>query len=103
MARSAQAMAISLNVARRQLSPEDVADLCAKLRAEGKSQNQIASAVGITQGAVSKALARAGHSQEYPDRIVGADGKSYPARREAPANVVALRPGGCLLCFRPSN
>jgi hypothetical protein len=79
-----QAMAIALNVCRRQLTVEEITSLCVDLRREGKSEREIARAVGMTPGGVHKALSRA--SQEAPvpdgtpDRITGADGKSYPAR-----------------------
>lgn len=86
-----QAMAIALNVARRQLSAEDRRALVVKLRALGKSEREIGKALGVSNATVHRDL-EAGASNVAPDRITGADGKSYAARREAPSNVVALHP-----------
>lgn len=48
-----QAMAIALNVARRQLDAEDRRELVAQLRAEGKSTRQIAEQLGVDQSTVA--------------------------------------------------
>ena len=58
--------------------------LAAKLREEGHSLRSIASTVGVSEGQVRKDLAseqvRTG-THLAPEKITGADGKSYPATR----------------------
>jgi ParB-like chromosome segregation protein Spo0J len=74
-----QAMAIALNVARRQLNAEDRRELVAQLRAGGKSERQIAETLGVTKTTVHRDLEASGPNGPV-DRVTGKDGKSRPAR-----------------------
>ena len=49
-----QAMAIALNVARRQLDAEDRRELVAQLKAEGKSNRMIAETLGVSEARVRR-------------------------------------------------
>jgi ParB-like chromosome segregation protein Spo0J len=72
-----QAMAIALNVARRQLDAEDRRELVTKLRGEGKSNRMIAETLGVSEATVR----RDGTASDVAvDRVTGKDGKSRPAR-----------------------
>lgn len=82
-----RAMAIALNVARRQLTAEDRQELVAQLRAEGKSTREISSAIGVDPRTVRRDLAASGGANAPGDRVTGADGKSYPARRPTQESV----------------
>jgi transposase-like protein len=75
-----QAMAIALNVARRQLDAEDRRELVAQLRAEGKSIRQIAEQLGVPKSTVADDAAEATVRNRTVDRVIGKDGKSRPAR-----------------------
>jgi ParB-like chromosome segregation protein Spo0J len=72
-----QAMAIALNVARRQLDAEDRRELVTKLRAEGKSNRMIAETLGVSEATVRRDGTA---SNVAVDRVTGKDGKSRPAR-----------------------
>lgn len=72
--------------------------MVADLRSQGMSTRQIGAAVGVTEGTVRSDLAKvrsdyapeatptAGEAKKaapvQPERVTGADGKSYPAKRE---------------------
>lgn len=76
----------TLNADRRQLTEEQRRQVVATLRQEGRhSERAIAGALGVSQPTVHRDLTReSGDSRESPDhpeRSVGLDGKSYPARR----------------------
>jgi hypothetical protein len=77
-----QAMAIALNVARRQLSAKDRRGLVAQLRAEGQSTRQIAEQLVVDPKTVRNDLnvAEATGENSPVDRVTGKDGKSCPAR-----------------------
>jgi ParB-like chromosome segregation protein Spo0J len=87
-----QAMAIALNVARRQLDVEDRRELVAQLRAEGKSTRQIAEQLGVDQSTVVRDLAKASDATASVDRVTGKDGKSRPARMPAKAKAKKAAP-----------
>jgi transposase-like protein len=72
-----QAMAIALNVARRQLDAEDRRELVAQLKAEGKSNRMIAETLGVSEATVRRDGTA---SNVAVDRVTGKDGKSRPAR-----------------------
>lgn len=80
-------IALDLNVARRQLTPEEKrAARIAKvveLRQEGKSIRQIEQETGIPRTQVERDLKTIVHSVDNPapDRINTSDGRTYPARR----------------------
>jgi transposase-like protein len=90
-----QAMAIALNVARRQLNAEDRRELVTKLRAEGQSTRQIAEALGVDPKTVRNDLndaAEATGENSPVDRVTGKDGKSRPARMPAKAKAKTPEP-----------
>ena len=75
-----------LNLFRRHLTSEQRLERVKELRAEGKTQAEIAEKLGVTQATVSGDLKKAaedgGEKEEKAD-IVGKDGKAYPAKRKA--------------------
>lgn len=73
------------------LSREQRSEMVAALNAQGMSQRSIASAVGVDRDTVSRDL-RSGGGFPPPDRVTGADGRSYPAARPTPAPTLALVP-----------
>lgn len=75
--------AVAVNVHRRSLSREQRREVVGKLRADGMSLPRIAQAVGISVG-TAHADAQAFNPDSLPDRVTGADGKSYAASRPAP-------------------
>lgn len=93
---TAYRVALEMNTARRHLSPEEVRALrksrvakVAELRQQGKSTREIAEAVGVSQTQVVADLNQGGEQGcSPPDRIIGQDNKSYPARRESPGPVI---------------
>lgn len=76
----AREIAHTLNADRRQMSVEQRRQVVAALRERGHSLRAIAGAVGVSQQQVSNDLATV-NDLTVPDRIVGKDGKSRPARR----------------------
>ena len=82
----AEREAVSLNTDRRQLTPDEVAayraqrnaDICAD-RIEGDSFQIIADRFGLTRQTVFDICEAAGVSRLTPERVTGADGKSYPS------------------------
>jgi hypothetical protein len=91
-AQKKRALAESLNVNRRQLSPEDRERMRAERieqvaedKRQGKSTRQIAEDRGISQTQVRLDLKEAGEQSCSPDsKVTGRDGKTYPATRPAP-------------------
>lgn len=79
----ARELARTLNSDRRHLTTDQRRDMVAHLRELGHSYPAIAKAIGASVGTVySDAQAfRVESLAEPPARVVGADGKSYPARR----------------------
>ena len=69
---------LTLNLDRRHLTKEQRAELVANLRQEGWSLRRIGEKLQIGKDTVSRDLA--GVANETPEKIEGADGKSYPAR-----------------------
>ena len=76
----AREIAHTLNADRRQLSAEQRRTVVAVLREQGHSLRAIAGAVGADQRTVQRDLSTAADAA-VPDRVVGLDGKSRPARR----------------------
>lgn len=78
------ALALALNVHRRQLSRDQRRELVGELRRMGWSTRRIAKAVGVSQPTVINDL-RQGIDQDLsmPSRVMTADGRTYPARRPA--------------------
>lgn len=77
--------AITMNVARRQLSPTVRGSLVAQLRTQGLSIRKIAEDLGLPKSTVHhdlKQLSKAGQL-EQPERITGGDGRDRPATRPA--------------------
>lgn len=70
---------LALNLARRQLSRSQRAALVAQLRAQGWSLRRIGALAGVDEVTVRRDLAAA--TDVAPERVAGADGRSYPARR----------------------
>jgi len=77
----ALALAVELNLVRRQLSPEERRLVVASLRAEGHSTRAIAGALGVSQKTVWQDGQDAPVTHVTAARVRGQDGKSYPARR----------------------
>jgi hypothetical protein len=82
----ARELALTLNSDRRHLTPEEQqaarrerVDRVAAARAEGDSLRTIAEREGVSEKQVREDLKAAGAEGSAPDRIHGADGKSYPA------------------------
>ena len=69
--------AITVNLMRRQLDRTARGALVAQLRTEGLSVRRIAEATGINRETVRRDLA--GDTSVSPERVVGADGRSYRA------------------------
>jgi transposase-like protein len=79
-----RAHAVAVNVHRRSLSREQRRELVARLRSDGMSLPRIAKTVGVSLG-TAHADVQAFSSESLPDRVIGADGKSYAASRPLPA------------------
>ena len=86
------ALALALNVHRRQLSREQRRELVGELRRMGWSTRRIAEAVGVDHKTVANDLRRIGeNSPPAPAAtITGRDGKQYPARRPATTGAAAV-------------
>lgn len=69
----------TLNMARRHLDAGQRREIVASLREHGHSNPAIAKALGVDEKTVRNDLAGSDYSE--PDRVVGKDGKSYPARK----------------------
>lgn len=79
-----RAHAVAVNVHRRSLSREQRRELVARLRSDGMSLPRIAKTVGVSLG-TAHADVQAFRTESLPDRVIGADGKSYAASRPQPA------------------
>ena len=82
---------VATNMFRRHLSRAQRAEVVAKLRERGWSLRRISEAVGASVGTVHAQLS--GVQDRTPERVEGADGKAYRARRPAsrPAVIVTSR------------
>jgi len=73
---------LALNLARRHLTREQRQELVTTLRQQQWSTRKIAGAVGVSHPTVLSDLSTGKNLPvEFPDRIIGKDGKSRPARR----------------------
>lgn len=86
-AQHARELAETLNMDRRHLDAEMRRQVVADLRAEGHSTRAIAEAVGTSHTQVQRDIEATGTDVPVPDRIIGKDGKSRPARRPESAGV----------------
>lgn len=75
-------LAATLNVVRRHLDPDQRRAAVAELRAQGHSLRAIGGALGVSAKTIHGDLATV-TPETVPERIVGLDGKSRPARRPA--------------------
>lgn len=75
----AERVSVELNTARRQLSREQRVEIVKALREEGHSQRAIAGALGVSDMTIRRDLE--GATPVAPERTIGRDGKSYPARK----------------------
>jgi len=80
--------ALSLNLNRRHLSDDQMAALVSDLRMKGYSIRKIAKMTDIPQTSVYRKLT--GVPDGTPDRIEGADGKTYPAQQRKPEPIPVL-------------
>lgn len=69
-----------LNVQRRQLTKQQRAEVMKAMRADGASLRQIARATGVDAATVYRQTT--GVAIATPERVTGADGKSYPATQQ---------------------
>jgi transposase-like protein len=74
----AREIARTLNEDRRQLPREQRREVAVALRQEGHSQRAIAEALGVNRNTVRSDL-QLGDTTQLPDRVIGLDGKNYPA------------------------
>jgi ParB-like chromosome segregation protein Spo0J len=88
----AEDLALKLNTLRRQIDSDLRAELAVSLRAKGKSLRAIAAVLGVSKDTVDRDLDELSQTRQLPDRIVGRDGKSRPAKRPEmrPAATVAV-------------
>lgn len=81
----AREVAVTLNADRRQLDAEQRREVVAALRAAGHSYRAIGGALGVDPAtAFRDSSGVADATPERRERVVGIDGKSYPASRPAP-------------------
>jgi ParB-like chromosome segregation protein Spo0J len=81
------AFVLAANLFRRHLTREQRAEVVARLRSEGWSLRRIGEAVGVEEITVRRDLE--GATFVAPERIEGADRKTYPARRSRPTIFVS--------------
>jgi len=80
--------ALTMNLARRNLTREARREIVVRLRAEGWGLERIAARLGVAEGTVRNDLAVSqNYETDLPSATVGKDGKSYPARK--PRTVIA--------------
>jgi ParB-like chromosome segregation protein Spo0J len=79
-----RAFVLAANLFRRHLSREQRAELVARLRGEGWSLRRIGEMVGVNDKTVRNDLAATADFSAVPERIVGKDGRSQPARKPKP-------------------
>jgi len=81
---------LALNLARRHLRREQRQELVATLRKEGWSLRRIGETLNVSKSTTARDLATVPNGTvQLPDRIVGKDGKSRPARKPS---VIAKTP-----------
>ena len=80
---NARELARTLNSDRRHLTTDQRREMVAQLRADGHSYRAIGRAIGVDEKTVRNDLSGAEWSAPELARVVGADGKSYPARKPA--------------------
>lgn len=85
----AQQLAVTLNADRRQLTAEIRRQVVEDLRAKGHSYRAIAGATRVSKTQVERDLAQVS-PPGTPERILGRDGRSYPAKREPSQQVHEL-------------
>lgn len=68
-----------LNLARRQLSKAARKKVMADMSADGMSNRAIAEAAGVSEATARRS--KSGASFDAPDKVVGKDGKTYPAKQ----------------------
>ena len=92
-AKDERELAWALNLHRRHLSREERREVVAKLKAEGKSNTQIAGLLGVDEGTIRNDLRECSVSEnsdtEHPSTIERGDGKSYPATLPTPETLNA--------------
>ncbi|RLC87698.1 MAG: hypothetical protein DRJ03_05330 [Chloroflexi bacterium] len=81
--------ALSLNLNRRQLTREQKQEIAKQLRERGWSQRRIARVLGVTQPTIHNWLKDKGDKDLSPEKVEGADGKLYPARKKRRSAVFA--------------
>ncbi|HLW45140.1 MAG TPA: DNA methyltransferase [Acidimicrobiales bacterium] len=81
---------LAANLFRRHLIRAQRRELVASLRAQGWSLRRIADAVGVPKSTPGRDLATV-PSGTVPERVVGKDGRSQPARRPGPSLYVRSR------------
>jgi ParB-like chromosome segregation protein Spo0J len=79
-AAEARDIAATLNTDRRQMDAEQRREIAASLHEAGHSLRAIGGAVGVSQEQVRRDLSGV-TDVTPPDRVLGKDGKSYPAKR----------------------
>lgn len=84
--------ALVLNLQRRHLTTEQRRELTLKLRERGWSTTRIAEVERVNDRTVRRDVAaEPGSANAEPDRVVGRDGKSYPARRPTSVHATSER------------
>lgn len=74
-------LAIRLNAQRRQMNQEERLALATELRRDGLSYRQIADILNVHHETIRRTLgAVASATGEFPDKVVGKDGKEYSAK-----------------------
>jgi ParB-like chromosome segregation protein Spo0J len=81
-------LAQSLNEHRRHLTAQDRKELAARMKAEGKSNVVIAERLQVDEKTIRNDLS--GSELSEADRIIGRDGKSYPAKRPTTIRVESV-------------
>ncbi|MHC4757887.1 MAG: helix-turn-helix domain-containing protein [Planctomycetota bacterium] len=76
-------LAIKLNAQRRHMTQEERLALATELRKDGLSYRQIAEILNVHHETVRRALGGVANATgEFPDKVVGKDGKEYSAKRQ---------------------
>lgn len=76
-----EALAYSANLARRHLRPEQRAEIATSLRQKKYSGARIAGLLGVDEATVRRDLS--GSADAEPEKVLGSDGRAYPASRIA--------------------
>ena len=81
----------SLNILRRHLSKEQRDEQINAMHNDGMSARNIANVIGVAPNTVLNSLDKSGVQICTPEKVLGRDGKSYPASKpRAPKTIVAL-------------